>query len=76
MFSFPSCVCCNSECNDWFLFVVNLLLNVAKVGVVQMQMSFFTSCFLFILLFGLVFGWFGFVVFFLNRQYFSSMKGN
>lgn len=63
MFSFPSCVCCNSKCNDWFLFVVNLLLNVARVGVVQMQMSFFTSCFLFILLFGLIFGWFGFVFF-------------
>lgn len=36
-----------------------------------MQMSFFTSCFPFILLFGLIFGWFGFVFcFFLNRQYF------
>lgn len=35
-----------------------------------MQMSFFTSCFLFILLFGLVFGWFGFVVFFFKPAIF------
>lgn len=66
MFSFSSCFCCNSKCNDWFLFVVNLLLNVAKVGVVQMEMSVFTSRFPLILLFGLIFGWFGFCFVFLN----------
>lgn len=60
----PSCFCSNWKCNDWFLFVVNLLLNVARVGELYKCKSLSLHLvFRVIVLFGLVFGWFG--VFFL-----------